>query len=42
MRIRGPIWETKHTIRQHLTITKLRIHNSTYIAEPKGVYFLAR
>ena len=31
-------------IRQHCTTTKLRIHNSTYIAEPtsKGVYFLAR
>ena len=48
MRIRGPIWETKHTIRQHRTATKLRIHNSTlystYIAEPtsKGLYFLAR
>ncbi len=44
MRIRGPIWATKHTIREHRTTTKLRIHNSSYIVEPtsKGVYISFR
>ena len=34
------LWTDLGTIRQHRTTTKLRIHNSTYIAEPtsKGIF----
>ena len=35
------LWTDLGTIRQHRTTTKLRIHNSTYIAEPTSKWYIS-